>query len=226
MEFTFDIKSSLSPLVAWIWHTQSERQDTFISQAANYWEMVIWTYEGKTTLTVRGPETQASIADTPADADFLGIVFKPGVFMPHLPPNQLVNNALPLPDATAKKSVWLHNAVWQLPEYDNVDSFIQRMVNEDLLAHDPEVATAIEGHEANLSPRALQYRFLRATGLTQSTFKQIERARQAAELLKQSRSILDVVHETGYFDQAHMTRSLKRFMGQTPLQMMGAKPPE
>jgi len=25
-----------------------------------------------------------------------------------------------------------------------------------------------------------------------------------------------VVHETGYYDQAHLTRSLQRFIGQTP----------
>jgi AraC-like DNA-binding protein len=31
--------------------------------------------------------------------------------------------------------------------------------------------------------------------------------------------ILDAVHEAGYFDQAHLTRSLKRLIGQTPGQI-------
>jgi AraC-like DNA-binding protein len=34
--------------------------------------------------------------------------------------------------------------------------------------------------------------------------------------LKQGHPILDVVHEAGYYDQAHLTRSLQRFVGQTP----------
>jgi AraC-like DNA-binding protein len=29
-------------------------------------------------------------------------------------------------------------------------------------------------------------------------------------------SIADVTHEAGYFDQPHLTRSLKRLIGQTP----------
>jgi methylphosphotriester-DNA--protein-cysteine methyltransferase len=66
----------------------------------------------------------------------------------------------------------------------------------------------------------VQYRFLHATGLTQSTVYQIERARRAAALLQQGMPILDTVFEAGYFDQAHLTRSLKRFMGQTPAQLV------
>jgi AraC-like DNA-binding protein len=33
-------------------------------------------------------------------------------------------------------------------------------------------------------------------------------------------SILDTVYQAGYFDQAHLTRSLRRFIGQTPAQLM------
>jgi methylphosphotriester-DNA--protein-cysteine methyltransferase len=49
--------------------------------------------------------------------------------------------------------------------------------------------------------------------------EQIERAQQAAALLEQGVSLLDVVYQVGYADQPHMTRSLKRFIGQTPAQI-------
>jgi methylphosphotriester-DNA--protein-cysteine methyltransferase len=49
--------------------------------------------------------------------------------------------------------------------------------------------------------------------------RQIERARHAATLLKDGVSILDAVHEAGYFDQAHLTRSLKHLIGQTPVEI-------
>jgi len=34
--------------------------------------------------------------------------------------------------------------------------------------------------------------------------------------LQRGRPILDVVGEAGYYDQAHLTRSLQRFVGLTP----------
>jgi methylphosphotriester-DNA--protein-cysteine methyltransferase len=56
--------------------------------------------------------------------------------------------------------------------------------------------------------------------LTQGYIRQIERARHALALLQQGASILDTVHNAGYFDQPHLTRSLKHFMGQTPAQIV------
>jgi AraC-like DNA-binding protein len=55
--------------------------------------------------------------------------------------------------------------------------------------------------------------------MTQCRFRQIERARHAVHLLRSGTSILDVVQEAGYFDQAHLTRSLTHLIGQTPLKL-------
>ena len=203
----------------WIWHTQSEQPGTFTSQAEYLWEMVITKYEGKTTFTVRGPETKATIADSPADAEFFGIVFKPGTFMPHLPLSKLKNrNDLTLPEAT-NQSFWLLGSAWQIPTYDNVDTFIDRMVRNDLLVRDPIVDAVLQGHQPDMSIRTVQRRFLHATGLTHKVIQQIERAKQALTLLQQGTPILDTVYETGYFDQAHLTNALKRFVGQTPAEI-------
>jgi len=67
---------------------------------------------------------------------------------------------------------------------------------------------------------------LRATGLTQSAARQIERARYATYLLQQGVSILDTVEQAGYFDQPHLTRSLKHLIGQTPAQILQKNRPE
>lgn len=66
----------------------------------------------------------------------------------------------------------------------------------------------------------MRHRFLRATGLTQGTILQIERAKRASALLEQGVPILDTVYEAGYFDQPHLTRSLRRFVGKTPAQQL------
>jgi methylphosphotriester-DNA--protein-cysteine methyltransferase len=65
----------------------------------------------------------------------------------------------------------------------------------------------------------VQRRFLRATGLTHGAVSQIERAHRAVALLRQGVSILDTVERAGYADQPHLTRSLKRLIGQTPAQL-------
>ena len=59
--------------------------------------------------------------------------------------------------------------------------------------------------------------------MTCATFRQIERARYATNLLREGVSIVDAVHLAGYFDQAHLTRSLKQLIGLTPAKIIQAE---
>lgn len=80
--------------------------------------------------------------------------------------------------------------------------------------------TVLRGRLQGLAPRTVRYRFLRATGLSQSRIRQTERAQQAAILLQRGIPISDAVHEAGYFDQPHLSRSLKKWIGHTPAQIL------
>jgi AraC-like DNA-binding protein len=220
MLFRFEEKPSDSPFVGRIWHTQGESVGTLISQAKVDSMIVLTKYQGKTTVTVRGPETKVTFLDYQSlGAEFLGIDFKLGAYMPHLPPENLRDwENVDLPEANSQ-SFWLQGSAWQFPNYENADTFIARLVREGLLAFDPVVDEVLQGHSQPVSIRSLQYRFLHATGLTAKTIQQITRARQAYALLEQGVSILDTVSEVGYADQPHLTRSLKRFFGETPAQI-------
>jgi AraC-like DNA-binding protein len=77
----------------------------------------------------------------------------------------------------------------------------------------------MEERPLDMSLRTVQRRFLQATGLSPVTIRQINRAQEAMTLLQEGVSILDTVTELKYSDQAHLTRSLKQFMGQTPAQV-------
>jgi methylphosphotriester-DNA--protein-cysteine methyltransferase len=81
----------------------------------------------------------------------------------------------------------------------------------------------LKGEPGALSLRSAQRHFLRATGMTYAAFRQIERARFTTNLLKDGVSILDAVQLARYFDQAHLTRSLKRLIGQTPTEIRQAE---
>lgn len=225
MVFLLDTRPSDSPYVQQIWRARSERAGSFVSIAACHWEMVVTSHDGKpTTLTVRGPETVATPLSFPAGGDWFGIRFTLGTFLPLLPAGDLVDRAVNLPGA-GSRSFWLQGAAWRFPNDDNADAFIDRLVRAGLLVRDPVVETALSRLPTGVSPRSVQRRFVQATGLTQTTIRQIERARRALTLLQRGVSILDVVHEAGYYDQPHLTRSLKRWLGQTPAQIAGAGQP-
>lgn len=219
MNFSFDARSSDLPLVEFIWRTQSDQPGTFMSTAESNWEMVITRQKGKTWFTVRGPETKASPAPVPAEAEFFGIAFKMGTFMPHLPVSTLVGRGINLPEANSS-TFWMDGAAWEFPTFENADTFVRRMMRQEMLVTDPVVEAVLQNHPHDWSIRTVRRRFVQATGLTHKAIQQIGRAKEAVALLKQGRPILDVVYETGYFDQAHMTKSLKHFLGQTPAQIL------
>lgn len=219
MSFIFQERLSDSPFVELIWQTRSaQAASPFTSIAVSQWEMVITRQKGIMTFGIRGPETQATLAPVPEDAEIMGITFKLGTYMPYLPAKMLVDNGIVLPQANSK-SIWLQGAAWQIPDFENADTFVNWLVRDGLLMRESAIDEALQGYSPALSVRALQYRFLHTTGLTQKTIQQIRRARQAAALLERGVPILDTVYQTGYFDQSHLTRSLKRYIGQTPTQI-------
>jgi len=129
-----------------------------------------------------------------------------------------VDGDVTLPNAM-NASFWLDGSAWQVPDYENADTFVAWLVGAGLLVIDPAVPAALRGELTDASLRTVQRRFLHATGVTRGAARQIERARYATLLLKRGDSIADVTYAAGYFDQPHMTRALKRLIGQTPAEL-------
>ncbi len=219
MKFVFDSRASDSSFVETVWRTRTIGGGSFISRAECRWGMVVTRELDRTYLTLLGPETKAMPAPVPKDAEIFGIIFRIGTFMPNLPAQNLVDGGINLPEANSR-SFWLQGASWQFPDFENADEFVQKLVREDMLRRDTVVDSVLRGHSHALSVRTVRRRFMQATGLTHQVIQQIERAQHAQLLLQQGKSILDTVFEAGYFDQPHLTRSLKRFVGQTPAQIL------
>jgi methylphosphotriester-DNA--protein-cysteine methyltransferase len=144
-----------------------------------------------------------------------------------MPARKLLDAETTLPQA-AHHSFWLNSSAWQHPNFENADTCVNRLVREGVLVSDPVVNAALQDQlpPQAIASRTVRHRFLRATGLTQSHIRQMKRAQQAAVLLQQGVSILDTVYEAGYFDQPHLTRSLKHFIGYTPVQIIRMSNPE
>jgi hypothetical protein len=219
VKVTFTQRPSDSPFVERVWSGYSQTGGQITSIAASHWMLVVTKLQGKITLDIQGPESKATTAYCPADGEWVGILFKFGAFMPRFPAPTLVDNSVTLPEATSK-SFWLNGSAWHFPNYDNAETFVNRLVGEGLLVVESAVESVLRSQSNPLSVRSLQRRFLHATGLTHTNARQIERARRAVILIQQGFPICDVVYEVGYFDQPHLCRDLKRFIGWTPAQIM------
>jgi AraC-like DNA-binding protein len=189
--------------------------------ASNHLMMVVTLRDGKATFTVRGPETRATSLFCEADGEWVGIDFRLGTYMPQLPVRSLVDSDLTLL-GDGKRSFCLDGTTWQFPNYENADTFVDRLVRKGLLDREPVVDAVLQGRLSDVSARSVQRRFVHATGLSQRAIQQIERAQAAMTMLQGGVSILDTIHAAGYYDQPHLTRSLKRLLGQTPAELVGS----
>jgi hypothetical protein len=217
--FDIDTRPSDSTLVDRVWRAHSDRPGSFRSVASVHCQIVVTRHRDRTFLTIRGPETRPTVMHFPAGAAWFGIDLRLGAFLPDFPPRSLLDQRDATLPAATSQSFWLLGSAWPLPTFDTAEVFVRRLQRERLLVLDPLVDAVRAGQAPRASVRSVQYRFLRATGLTHRLVRQIERARAAAELLERGMPILDVVDRAGYFDQPHLTRSLTRFVGQTPAQI-------
>jgi AraC-like DNA-binding protein len=222
----YEERASDSPYIEKVGRFHIDHGYSHSCPASLCWNILLVKYLGKTSISVWGPETQAAVMAYPDDTEFLFIRFRLGGFMPRLPFSGLANTGMILPDATSQ-SFWLDSSAWEYPDYENADTFVEWLERDGLLVHEPVVDAVINDHpQFEIAPRTVRHRFLRATGLTHSTVRQIERAQQAAALLEKGVSILDVVDQAGYADQPHLTRSLRRYIGHTPGEIVQMRQPE
>ena len=209
-----------------VWTTQSAVETDFIAVAESHWQIVVSTHRGQTGVVLQGPNDHARATPIPREAAFFGIVLRLGTFVPGLSLPNLVGGADVCPHDT-RRTFWLRGSRWEIPTPDNADVFVDRLMKRGVLDEDRDIVRALQDEDAEWSLRSLrtvQRRVRRATGLTQSAIRQIARAHQAVDALGHGAPVAEVAVGLGYADQAHLTRSLRRLVGQTPTQILHSGP--
>jgi hypothetical protein len=214
----FGTRASDSPWVDTVWTCTSEQVAEMTSVAGVCWGLVFWDLDGKAYAAVSGPETGARSAPVPEGATFTGIEFAVGTSLRAVPTPDLVNRGVELPDAT-RRNFRLDGLRWETPGPDDAEALVDRLVRSGAVVRDPLVAEVRRGHRPAVSGRTVERRFRAATGLTQGAVRQIERARGAAALLAAGVPVADVVTKSGYFDEPHLARALRRYVGRTARQL-------
>nr|WP_246210868.1 helix-turn-helix domain-containing protein [Phytoactinopolyspora alkaliphila] len=214
----FDTRESDSPWFDIVWTCRSELVAEMTSVAGVRWGLVFWEHEGRAYAGVTGPETRTGTAPVPEGATFMGIEFAVGTSLRAVPTTALVDGGVELPDTT-RRTFRLDGARWETPGPDDAEALVDRLVRSGIVVRDPLVAEVLGGRRPAVSGRTLERRFRAATGLTQGAIRQIERARTAAELLAAGDPAVDVVAKLGYFDEPHLARALRSYVGRTAGQL-------
>jgi hypothetical protein len=179
------------------------------------WDLVFMRHRGVLKVLQTGVITRPVDLGYESGDEYLCISFKPGVFMPNVTGVTMVDHAILRPVVSARAFA-LDTESLEIPTFDNAEGAVARMMRKGLLVRDDIVAGVVDESPFAISPRSVQRHFQLTMGLTPKQFSQIRRARQALAMLEQGRAAIDVALDLGFSDQAHLTRSLKTFTGQTP----------
>ncbi|AZM45746.1 AraC family transcriptional regulator [Streptomyces sp. WAC 06738] len=218
MELRFETRRSDSPWVDTVWSCTSEQVTAMTSVAGVHWGLVFWRQDGRAYAGVTGPETRTGTAPVPEGAEFTGIEFALGTSLRALPTPALVDGGVELPDTT-RRTFRLDGARWETPRADDAEALVGRLVRAGIVVRDPLVAEVLRGHRPAVSERTVERRFRAATGLTRGAVRQIARARTAAELLALGAPAASVVAKLDYFDEPHLARALRSYVGRTARQL-------
>lgn len=183
MTLQVEQRPSDSPYIETVMHGYSLADGSAIRPAESHWHMVFVREQSLCHPLVVGPWSSAGIAEWQAEGEILWVKFKLGVFMPHLSFEHLLDNGLHLPDG-AGPTFRLKSGSWELPSFENVETFVNRLVHDEILVHDPLVETVLADEPHEFAPRTVRHRFQRATGLSPKQIQQVTRAQQAATLLQ------------------------------------------
>ncbi|WP_399880520.1 helix-turn-helix domain-containing protein [Streptomyces sp. BBFR51] len=218
MELLFETRRSDSSWVDSVWTCTSEQVTAMTSVAGVRCGLVFWELDGRAYAAVTAPETRTGTAPVPEGATFTGIEFAVGTSLRIVPTPALVDAGIELPDAT-RRTFRLDGARWETPGPDDAEALVGRLVRAGIVIRDPLVDEVLRGRSPAVSGRTVERRFRAATGLTRGAVRQIERARTAAGLLAAGTPATAVVAALDYFDEPHLARALRAYVGRTAKQL-------
>ena len=192
MSSLFEGRGSESPYIEAVWRGRAGSEYAPVCPASNRWHLLFLRQNGRVNVSVEGPLTKATPVTQAEGTEWFGVTFQPGTFLPSVPIRNLLDELAILPLA-AKTSFGLAGSSFQFPDYENVETFVERLARESLLVSDPIVKAVLQEYPQKVSSRTVRRRFLFATGLTYKAISQIERAKWAMALLEQGVPLCDVI---------------------------------
>lgn len=218
MESQLTSRPADSPLIQAVTYWVIGDESESLAAPDGCWDLVVLKQDDQTNLLLTGQTTRAVSLPFTRGVEITTISFKASAFLSVIPAAALLDRSIMLP--ITGKHFELASDVFEIPTFENAEGFVQKLLKKEHIHQDTVVDETLRDRPPAYSPRSIQRRFLRTTGMTQIGFRQIQRARQAEELLQQGVPAINVAAELGYADQPHMSRSLKRILGRTPSEIV------
>lgn len=214
-------EGSTSPIVRSITRTVYVGSGVHLIVPDGCWDIAI-IRNSSGTLVLRTGQTTRPVPFTYRDGDeVLAISFRASTFMPLMPGERMRDEGVVL-EGIGRDRFWLGTDVVEIPTFDNVDGFVERLLRNAIVQENGLVASVVSGNPAAATTRTMQRHFLKTTGLTPKAYSQIDRAQKAMGLLRSGQSAADVAFSLGFADQPHLIRSLQTITGRTPRQIASA----
>ncbi len=209
-------RKSDNPYVETVWATQNVDDGVYVSTPDGSWDLIVLIQaDGTKQMMVTGQATKPMDVPYQKDTSSVVISFAPSAYMPQYPGDTLLDSAEILPNVDADH-FQLAGRVFAFPTFDSIETLVDELVTLGILKNDRVVDGLLRGKPIALSERAEQRHFVGTTGMTQKNLAQIQRAQKAVRLLQQGKRPSDVAADTGYTDQPHLAKSLKRIMRTKP----------
>jgi AraC-like DNA-binding protein len=201
-------RDSSHPLIDTIWATQNISDGVYLATPDGSWDLIVLVQpDGTKSMMLTGQATKPMDVPYKGGTNSVVISFAPGAYMPAYPSKKLVDSYEMLPNVD-ENHFELAGKVFAFPTFENAEKLVDAMVAAKILLADPVVYAQ---HAA--STRSVQRHFAESAGITQKGLSQIERAQEAVRQLQSGKKPSDVAADTGYTDQAHLARSLRKIMG-------------
>jgi len=196
---------------------------------------IIWTGD---SLRVAGPDTEPILEFIPPGTVIVGMRFRPGAAPPWLgvPASEIVNGRLPLehfwgadawrladrlsgaPNPTDAAAIMLSALATRRPRATLIDHAAPAILAAIRHGDDAPMRILALADSLDLSERTLRRRCESAFGYGPKTLARILRFQQFLGLLRGSPEprLAELAATSGYADQAHLTREVRRLGGLTP----------
>ncbi len=203
-------RSSTHPYIDTVWQAESLEDGVYHATPDGSWDLIyIQKPDGTQMLFFSGQDTTPIQVPYEKGEMSLIISLTASTFLSKPPDGFML---IPITGKTFR----YEGHDFPLPANENAEQLIDLLVDRGLICNDEIVESVLGKQQRAASKRSIQMHFRKATGITKKDFDQIRRAQEAVKLLKEGRKPAEVATLTGYTDQAHMIRSLKKIMGRLP----------
>lgn len=202
-------------LINSIWRAHVDETDEYLEPANEHWGIAFTrSSDGSVTAELAGPTPKPRMIVGIAGASHWGVELHAEVTVARLPKAQLVGRFVSLPCADG--AFRMSGAMLPIPEFDELEAFVETLDQRGLVRVDAHAARALRGDRTGYSTRSWQRRVKEVTGLSPTRITQFARVRAAEVALRRGKTATEVAAELGFADQAHLTRSFVALRAERP----------